>query len=89
MKTRESYHDYQGRKMREAREETRGRKLVFKNGRKSMAVVFEPSVYTELEKYSDEKTRITGSKISKGEIVRRAVDYWLDNGAPFIKGEKV
>lgn len=86
MTRREGYEDYMKRK---TREETRGRKLVFKNGRKSMAVVFEPSVYTELEKYSDEKTRITGSKISKGEIVRRAVDYWLDNGAPFIKGEKV
>ena len=86
MTTREGYEDFMKRK---TREETRGRKLVFKNGRKSMAVVFEPSVYTELEKYSDEKTRITGSKISKGEIVRRAVDYWLDNGAPFIKGEKV
>jgi len=86
MTRREGYEDYMKRK---TREETRGRKLVFKNGRKSMAVVFEPSVYIELEKYSDEKTRITGSKISKGEIVRRAVDYWLDNGAPFIKGEKV
>ena len=86
MTRREGYEDYMKRK---TREETRGRKLVFKNGRKSMAVVFEPSVYAELEKYSDEKTRITGSKISKGEIVRRTVDYWLDNGAPFIKGEKV
>lgn len=86
MTRREGYEGYMKRK---TREETRGRKLVFKNGRKSMAVVFEPSVYTELEKYSDEKTRITGYKISKGEIVRRAVDYWLDNGAPFIKGEKV
>ena len=86
MTRREGYEEYMKRK---TREETRGRKLVFKNGRKSMAIVFEPSVYTELEKYSDEKTRITGSKISKGEIVRRAVDYWIDNGAPFIKGEKV
>lgn len=82
---REGYEDYMKRK---TREETRGRKLVFKDGRKSMAVVFEPSVYSEIEKYSNEKTRITGSKISKGEIVRRAVSYWLDNGAPFVTGDK-
>lgn len=83
MKIRESYHDYQGRKMREARKETRGRKPKFTKGRKTMAVDFEPSTYDRVSELSKEFTAKSGKHIGKGELVRTAVDYWLENGATY------
>ena len=67
---------------RNLRPETRGRKKIFKNGRKSMAVVFDPLTYSQLEKLSEQQTKVNGSPVSKGELVRRAVNHWLKEIAP-------
>ena len=83
MANRESYHDYQGRKIRETRTETRGRKPKFTKGRKTMAVDFEPSTCEQVSELSKEFTAKSGKHIGKGELVRTAVDYWLKNGATY------
>jgi len=77
---REGYEDYMKRK---TKEETRGRKPKFTKGRKTMAVDFEPSAYNRVSELSKEFTEKAGKHIGKGELVRTAVDYWLENGATY------
>lgn len=81
MKTkREGYEEYMKRK---TREETRGRKPRFTQGRKTMAVDFEPSTYNQVSDLSKEFTAKAGKHISKGELVRTAVNYWIEQNAPY------
>ena len=48
-----------------------------------MAVDFEPSTYDRVSELSKEFTAKSGKHIGKGELVRTAVDYWLENGATY------
>jgi hypothetical protein len=76
---RETYHDTMGRMIRE----TRGRPTKFPDGRKTMAVDFDTASYNRVAELSKEFTEKSAKQISKGELVRTAVDFWLENNSPY------